>query len=114
MKEKGLTEVFRAKTGLVIDAYFSGTKIKWILDNVEGARAKAENGELLLKHHNLEDIHQTILVLPVYNLRFKPYSYQSRIVVNGRIARPFIDKDFVEKPKISNFDESGIFIFSIY
>lgn len=47
LKEKGLTDKFREKTGLVIDAYFSGTKIKWILDNVEGAREKAENGELL-------------------------------------------------------------------
>ena len=47
LKEKGLTEEFRAKTGLVIDAYFSGTKVKWILDNVPGAREKAENGELL-------------------------------------------------------------------
>ena len=35
LKEKGLTEVFRAKTGLIIDAYFSGTKVKWILDHVE-------------------------------------------------------------------------------
>lgn len=47
LKEKGLTEKFREKTGLVIDAYFSGTKIKWILDNVPGARQKAEAGELL-------------------------------------------------------------------
>jgi len=47
LKEKGLTELFRKKTGLVIDAYFSGTKVKWILDNVPGAREKAENGELL-------------------------------------------------------------------
>lgn len=47
LKEKGLTEKFREKTGLVIDAYFSGTKIKWILDNVEGARERAERGELL-------------------------------------------------------------------
>ena len=47
LKEKGLTEKFRQKTGLVIDAYFSGTKIKWILDNVEGAREKAEQGKLL-------------------------------------------------------------------
>ena len=47
LKEKGLTEQFREKTGLVIDAYFSGTKIKWILDHVEGAREKAEAGELL-------------------------------------------------------------------
>ena len=47
LKEKGLTDKFREKTGLVIDAYFSGTKIKWILDNVAGAREKAEAGELL-------------------------------------------------------------------
>lgn len=47
LKEKGLTEKFREKTGLVIDAYFSATKIKWILDNVEGARERAERGELL-------------------------------------------------------------------
>ncbi len=47
LKEKGLTDKFREKTGLVIDAYFSATKIKWILDNVEGARQKAEDGELL-------------------------------------------------------------------
>ncbi len=47
LKEKGLTEVFREKTGLVIDAYFSATKIKWILDNVEGTRKAAESGRLL-------------------------------------------------------------------
>ena len=47
LKEKGLNDTFRNKTGLLIDAYFSGTKVKWILDNVEGAREKAENGQLL-------------------------------------------------------------------
>lgn len=47
LKEKGLTEYIKETTGLVVDAYFSGTKIKWILDNVEGAREKAENGDLL-------------------------------------------------------------------
>ena len=47
LKEKGLTENFRKKTGLVIDAYFSATKLKWILDNVPGARERAERGELL-------------------------------------------------------------------
>lgn len=47
IKAKGLADTFRQKTGLVVDAYFSGTKVKWILDNVEGARAKAEAGELL-------------------------------------------------------------------
>ena len=47
LKAKGLTDSFRAKTGLVIDAYFSGTKLRWILENVDGAREKAEKGQLL-------------------------------------------------------------------
>ena len=47
LKARGLTESYRQKTGLVIDAYFSATKIKWILDHVEGARERAEKGELL-------------------------------------------------------------------
>lgn len=47
LKNKGLEESIKEKTGLLIDAYFSATKVKWILDNVEGAREKAEQGELL-------------------------------------------------------------------
>ncbi|WP_214823210.1 MULTISPECIES: glycerol kinase GlpK [unclassified Exiguobacterium] len=47
LKEAGHADLFRDKTGLLIDAYFSGTKVKWILDNVEGAREKAEAGDLL-------------------------------------------------------------------
>ena len=47
LKEKGLVDFFRQKTGLIIDPYFSATKVRWILDNVEGAREKAERGELL-------------------------------------------------------------------
>ena len=47
LKAEGLEETVRAKTGLLIDAYFSGTKIKWILDNIPNARKRAENGELL-------------------------------------------------------------------
>lgn len=47
LKARGLNDTFREKTGLLIDAYFSGTKVKWILDHVEGAREKAERGELL-------------------------------------------------------------------
>ncbi len=47
LKAKGLEEYVRRATGLVIDAYFSGTKVKWLLDNVEGARARAEAGDLL-------------------------------------------------------------------
>lgn len=47
LKDKGFEDEFREKTGLLLDPYFSGTKVKWILDNVEGAREKAENGDLL-------------------------------------------------------------------
>lgn len=47
LRAAGHAELFREKTGLLIDAYFSGTKVKWILDHVEGARARAERGELL-------------------------------------------------------------------
>ena len=49
LKAKGLTDSFRAKTGLVIDAYFSGTKVHWLLENVPGARERAERGELLFE-----------------------------------------------------------------
>jgi len=48
LKAQGKTDMIRTKTGLVIDSYFSGTKVKWILDNVEGARALAEAGDLLM------------------------------------------------------------------
>lgn len=47
LKSEGLGDYIKSKTGLLIDAYFSATKIKWILDNVEGAREKAERGEVL-------------------------------------------------------------------
>lgn len=47
LKNKGLAQYIQENTGLVIDAYFSGTKVKWILDNVPGAREKAQKGELL-------------------------------------------------------------------
>ena len=46
LKERGLEETFRRKTGLVIDPYFSGTKVKWLLDHVEELRARAERGEI--------------------------------------------------------------------
>ncbi|SMG30597.1 glycerol kinase GlpK [Arenibacter troitsensis] len=48
LKGQGKSKLIREKTGLVIDSYFSGTKVKWILDNVEGARKKAEAGELVM------------------------------------------------------------------
>ncbi|ATH62763.1 glycerol kinase GlpK [Staphylococcus pasteuri] len=47
LKEQGHEDLFRDKTGLLLDPYFAGTKVKWILDNVEGAREKANNGDLL-------------------------------------------------------------------
>jgi len=46
LRERGLEPTFRAKTGLILDAYFSGTKLKWLLDTVPGARAAAQRGEL--------------------------------------------------------------------
>ena len=46
LRDEGLTDTIRDKTGLVIDAYFSGTKLRWLLDHVPGARAQAERGEL--------------------------------------------------------------------
>ena len=48
LKKEGKSNLIRNKTGLVLDAYFSGTKVKWILDNVEGVRTRAEAGELLM------------------------------------------------------------------
>ena len=47
LKVAGLTDTVRAKTGLLLDAYFSGTKLRWILENIPGARARAERGDLL-------------------------------------------------------------------
>lgn len=47
LKKRGLAELFHEKTGLVLDAYFSGTKVKWMLDNIQGAREMAEKGDLL-------------------------------------------------------------------
>lgn len=47
LREQNYNDLFREKTGLLLDPYFSGTKVKWILDNVEGAREKADNGDLL-------------------------------------------------------------------
>jgi glycerol kinase len=46
LKAQGLEDIFRQKTGLVVDAYFSGTKVKWLLDNTDGLRERAENGEI--------------------------------------------------------------------
>jgi glycerol kinase len=54
MKNNGLTEHVRQTTGLVIDSYFSGTKVKWILDNVGGAKDQAANGDLLMGTVDLE------------------------------------------------------------
>ncbi|RJS93709.1 glycerol kinase GlpK [Salinisphaera sp. Q1T1-3] len=47
LREAGHTDMIRDKTGLVVDAYFSGTKVKWIFDNVDGVKEKADNGDLL-------------------------------------------------------------------
>jgi glycerol kinase len=47
LREKGFEPLFRERTGLLLDPYFSGTKVKWLLDNIEGARARAESGDLM-------------------------------------------------------------------
>ncbi|MEO1995777.1 MAG: FGGY family carbohydrate kinase, partial [Planctomycetaceae bacterium] len=47
LKADGLDAIFRDRTGLILDAYFSGTKIQWLLDHVDGLRARAERGEIL-------------------------------------------------------------------
>ncbi|POC79423.1 glycerol kinase, partial [Vibrio vulnificus] len=47
LKDQGHEALFRDKPGLLLDPYFAGTKVKWILDNVDGAREKADNGDLL-------------------------------------------------------------------
>ena len=51
LKKAGHEKMSRAKTGLLLDPYFSGTKIAWMLDNVKGARKRAEQGELAVRHH---------------------------------------------------------------
>ena len=58
LKEAGLTEKFRKKTGLLLDAYFSATKLKWILDNVPKARVRAERGgsSLFWNNRDLADL----------------------------------------------------------
>lgn len=52
LEQEGYKDIIRKKTGLILDAYFSGTKIKWILDNVEGAKEKAKNGDLMFGNIN--------------------------------------------------------------
>jgi len=47
LRKKGLEPLFRERTGLLLDPYFSGTKVKWLLDNVDGARARADSGDLM-------------------------------------------------------------------
>lgn len=67
LKSQGKEELFREKTGLVLDPYFSGTKMRWILDNVDGAREKAEKGDLafgtidtfLLNRMTMGQVHKT-------------------------------------------------------
>ncbi len=56
LKKEGHDQLFRDKTGLLIDAYFSGTKIRWILDHVEGAQARAEKGELPTSQIGLDPV----------------------------------------------------------
>src|SRR5699024_12169695 len=77
LKESGYEPLFKEKTGLLLDPYFSGTKVKWILDNVEGAREQAENGDLLFG-----TIETWLLYILLCNeLHFIYYSIASRLSI---------------------------------
>jgi len=75
LKKEGFTDTIRKKTGLLIDPYFSGTKIKWLLDNVDGARQKAKNGQVcagtvdswLIYNLTAKKVHATISSHPKKN-----------------------------------------------
>lgn len=108
LKEKGFDKIIKAKAGLVVDAYFSGTKVKWILDNVEGAREEAEKGNLLFG---------TVDTWLVYNLTKKKihvtdYSNASRTMLfnihtlewDDEILKEFnIPKSMLPKVKPSSY-----------
>ena len=98
LKARGLTEKIREKTGLVIDAYFSATKLKWILDNVPGVRARAERGDVLFgtvetwlictldwddEILEILDIPRCMLPTPVPNSQF--YEYADPMHFGGEI-----------------------------
>jgi glycerol kinase len=68
MKRDGLEKLIKRKTGLVIDAYFSGSKLRWILDNVHGARADAENGKLAFGNTHVTDPSNASRTM-LYNIR---------------------------------------------
>ena len=75
LKEKGHSDMIREKTGLVLDAYFSATKLKWILDHVEGAKEKAMEGRLcseLLTHGLSENLPEGRCLLPMYPMPAEP------------------------------------------
>ena len=76
LKARGLVDEFREKTGLVIDAYFSGTKVKWILDNVEGARESRKRRSPLRDHRLLAGLETDRWPSPHHRLFQRiPYTY---------------------------------------
>jgi glycerol kinase len=95
LRGKGLAENFKKKTGLLLDAYFSGTKLKWILDNVEGAREKAEAGGLLF------GTIETWLIwkLTKGNIHVTDYSNASRTLLFNIHTLKW-DEDILEELKI--------------
>jgi len=87
LKKKGLTETFRKKTGLVIDAYFSATKIKWILDNVEGARKKSRKRRSVIRYgRDLADLEADQRTGPCHGLlqRFPNHAVPYSVADMGR------------------------------
>jgi glycerol kinase len=91
LKIDGLEQIFQSKTGLVLDPYFSGTKVKWILDNIEGARAKAEQGKLAFG---------TVDAWLVWNLTDGRHHITD--VTNASRTSPVFDWKICSKPSIFN------------
>lgn len=95
LKAEGFDKVIKEKTGLIVDAYFSGTKVKWILDNVEGAREEAEKGNLLFG--NIDS--WLIWNLTKGKVHVTDYSNASRTMLFN-IHKLEWDKDILEKLNI--------------
>eukprot|EP01036_Dinobryon_divergens_P054386 gene54386-72673_t len=102
LREEGMSDTIRQKTGLVIDAYFSGTKLRWLLDNVPGARAQAECGELAFgtidswliwqltggKTHvtDVSNASRTML----FNVHTRQWDDELKALAEGRNFRPYL------------------------
>ena len=123
---KGLKESFRAKTGLVIDPYFSGTKIRWILENVEGARERAEKGAMLSTRELLEvaRLLRSARALSDYNKTNRTFTTSldevfGRLLCNRtleeRITRSILSEDMIAdeaSPALADLRRKALFAVS--